>query len=78
MNSDPISLLQSKTFWANVVTAGLFAWNLMGHKSTVDANALTDTVYGVFQAVSPFIGLIMSTYFRTITSAPITGVVKAK
>ena len=52
--------------------------NLTGHKTTADAATLTDQIYSVVQTVTPFMGLIASTYFRTMTDAPVTGIVKAK
>jgi hypothetical protein len=79
MNGDPISLIQSRTFWSAVITMGLMAWGALGHDTTgLNADTLTNHAMTFITTFGPFIGSLATIFFRMDAKAPVSGVIKAK
>ena len=79
MNGDPISLIQSRTFWSAIITIGLMVMGMLGRNvSGLDANTLTDHVMTFVTTFGPFIGSVATIFFRMDAKAPVSGIVKVK
>ncbi|MCC3246646.1 hypothetical protein LG047_15195 [Methylocystis sp. WRRC1] len=74
------SLLQSKTFWANVVSAGCFLMAMFGKPVAVDQAATADLLSNLAAhgwEVAGIVSTLVSTVFRAVATKEIKGVVKA-
>jgi len=67
------SLLQTKTFWASLVSALGWAFMLLGKPLEIDTNAVADILVSVVGGISSLLAIV----FRATATTQVTGIVTA-